>query len=224
MTHTLHRLYSDLVGSDHASGKEDGEPPGDYIVMIMACQGFNESGSAPKLRKALDILAAHDPVNMANGEDGIFTGVTPTQLRNDIEETSYVAAAYDQPEQLVQALSQLKEADLGLSVVVTGNPQQTWPLIERADLRPHTVNVSLGVHGRVDNLPEPDIQALTMMCGHGLITPQLAKNRAAAVNAGDITPEEGAREMAGMCTCGVFNTAVARAILREYLGRNEDDN
>ena len=51
MTHTLHRRGSK---SDLAH---------DYVVLAMAARGVNRDGAAPKLARALEIFAAHNPVN-----------------------------------------------------------------------------------------------------------------------------------------------------------------
>ena len=54
MTHTLHRRGSK---SDLAH---------DYVVLAMAARGVNRDGAAPKLARALEIFAAHNPVNFGN--------------------------------------------------------------------------------------------------------------------------------------------------------------
>ncbi len=218
VTHTLHRLKSDLKHARESLWGQTETPPADYIIMTMACQGFNEQDSARRLKKSLALLAEHTPVNISNGEESIHTKATRKELEDNIGDTSYVAAVFDDPGLLIAALKSLAEADLGMSVVVTGNPDQTWPLIERAGLGAHTINLSLGVFGNTDSLPSSEVQALIMMCGHGLITPQLAERIIEHVAAGDMNPEEGAREMASFCTCGIFNTSVAAAILRHGLG------
>ncbi len=51
MTHTLHRR-GDRQSLD-----------GDYVVFTMSAKGFNESGSAAKMREFLSILLQHNPVN-----------------------------------------------------------------------------------------------------------------------------------------------------------------
>ena len=54
MTHTLHRR-----GSEADLQK-------DFVILAMAARGVNREGSAPKLARALEIFAAHHPVNYGN--------------------------------------------------------------------------------------------------------------------------------------------------------------
>ena len=54
MTHTLHRR-----GSEKELQK-------DFVILAMAARGVNREGAAPKLARALEIFAAHHPVNYGN--------------------------------------------------------------------------------------------------------------------------------------------------------------
>lgn len=205
MTHTLHRF--------RMRRKLD-EDSADYIVMVMAAQGFNDNGAEVKLRQALDILAACDPVNLADDNwGGIYTGETVEGLKDKITGTAYIAAVFADPWQLRVALLHLGVANLGLSVVVTGEPQETWPLIRGVGLDIHTINLSLGVWGNTDRLPPRPILALTSMCGHGLISPAFARDVARRVGSGRLSPREGALELASVCTCGMFNVTEAELLL-----------
>lgn len=65
MTHTLHRRGSK---SDLAH---------DYVVLAMAARGVNRDGAAPKLARALEIFAAHNPVNFGNVAGNSFTRTLP---------------------------------------------------------------------------------------------------------------------------------------------------
>jgi len=218
LTHTLHRFRIAVKPSSECKGSEasSSEPavPNDFITMVMACQGFNQQNAEVELRQILKLLEKHEPVNLADDNwGGIYTGETVDGIMEKMIDTAYIAAVFEDPRALVAALRDLKDADLGMSVVVTGDPGQIWPLIREAGLAVHTINVSLGVFGNpAEMLPEP-VLALTTMCGHGLISPAFARDVARRVAAGRLDPRDGALELASLCTCGMFNVASAEKIL-----------
>ena len=53
------------------------------------------------------------------------------------------------------------------------------------------------------------------MCGHGMISHNLAKKMMELVREGRRTPQQAAICMARFCTCGVFNPSRAMRILDE---------
>ncbi|MEW6229807.1 MAG: hypothetical protein AB1700_17230 [Bacillota bacterium] len=202
MTHTLHRTH-------HIPGG-----PADYIVFSMAAQGFNNKGAAEKLKATLRILLKHQPVNA--GDDnigGVFTGQTIEGIMAHASEKSYMASVYDSKEKAEAALKELKEADLGLSVVVTGNRGAVFELLKNVGLRPHTVNLSLGCFGKTDKLPPPEILDITTMCGHGMVCPDHVSHVIRRVRAGKMTPEEAALDLARPCTCAMFNPKRAEHLI-----------
>lgn len=209
MTHSLHR--STVL----EMGRPDGAPrePRDYVVMIMACQGVNEEGASEGLRRGMEILLAHDPINLSDGESSIFSGATPEVLSEAIRDTSYVAAVYADPERLVDALKDLAAEDAGPSVVVTGDPGELEPLLARAGLSAHTINLSLGQAGTGPLPPEGPVRDLALMCGHGLVAPAYIRRIADRIAAGTQSPDAGAEELAALCTCGIFNVPLAARLL-----------
>ncbi len=205
VTHTLHRLRMNR-------GPEGGA--GDYIVMVMAAQGFNETGSEERFRRVLRILADHDPVNLADDNQGsIHTGETVDALEANVKDTAYISAVFNDRGALLEVLRELAGADLGLSVVVTGDPADTWPTIREAGLDIHTVNLSLGSCGASEELPSEPVLALVSMCGHGLVSPAFAGDILRKVREGLLDARGGALELASVCTCGMFNVTLAEEIL-----------
>ncbi|NIO07214.1 MAG: hypothetical protein GTO40_04150, partial [Deltaproteobacteria bacterium] len=77
-------------------------------------------------------------------------------------------SAFHGREKLKEALIRLKEADEGISIVVSGLIDRVREIVSEIGLNPHTINLSLGIHGRTDRLPPPDIRQFTTMCGHGM--------------------------------------------------------
>jgi hypothetical protein len=87
-------------------------------------------------------------------------------------------------------------------------------------LKPHTVNISLGVWGRTDLLSKDSevIDTLTM-CGHALISRNLVYKLAKDVKRERISPEEAGRILARCCTCGVFNPIRAAELVESLSKR-----
>jgi len=196
MTHTLHRS-----GTIESLKK-------DYIVIVMSCRGFNDKEAAPMLCKALEILSKFNPINMGDMKTGsIFTrGFTFKKIIEKATDTSIFHAAFSDMHTVKNVLKALKEADLGMSVVVSGLYEEVKKACADIGLAPHTVNISLGVWGRTDLLPkEPEVMDIMTMCGHAMISRNLIHKLVRDVRCEKIAPEEAGRTMAKCCTCGIFN-------------------
>jgi hypothetical protein len=116
-------------------------------------------------------------------------------------------------------LIELKEADLGLSVVVSGIYKTVDECLEIAELKHHTANFSLGIWGKTEKLPEEEILEITTMCGHGMIATNLVRAMIEEVSAGRKTPDEAARLLAPNCTCGIFNPSRTARLLAKAAGK-----
>ena len=74
-------------------------------------------------------------------------------------------------------------------------------------LKPHTSNISLGIHGGKKHLlPDDKVLEITTMCGHGMVATKLAQRILKDLREGSVTPQEGARILAKQCPCGLVNT------------------
>jgi len=88
----------------------------------MASQKFNDQGAAEKLKNIFNILYDLNPDNIAHDNlGGVYTGETPETILNHMNDKAYIGVAFSEEEKLKEALRRLKEADLGMSVVVSGN-------------------------------------------------------------------------------------------------------
>jgi hypothetical protein len=110
----------------------------------------------------------------------------------NVEDRAVVHAVFKDKDSLIKILAALKEADLGMSVVVSGLFDHVGQCCRQVGLEKHTINQSLGRWGRTDKLPAQDILQLNTMCGHGMVTVSLIEEVIAHVKAGECTPEEGA--------------------------------
>ena len=200
MTHSLHRRGTRESLSE------------DYVMLCLPAVGFNDEGHAHKLKKFLEIAVLHDPKNLGS----IKLGNMYSHKKEEVVEAAQavVHAVFDNPEAVSEVLTELKEADLGLSVVVSGIYEKVDDCLEKAGLKHHTGNFSLGVWGKTGKLPPDEILEVTTMCGHALIAPNLVKAMVKEIKAGTKTPEDAAKLLAPQCACGVFNTSRAAKLLK----------
>ena len=205
MTHTLHR---------RGEAKSLSE---DYIVFTMSAKGFNEEGSAERMRRFLQILIDHNPVNFGDMVTGNIHVKSREEIFNNIQSTSIVHGVFTDPAVVNQVLRKLKETDLGISVVVTGVHAATESCCQENHLRKHTVENSLGVHGRMKKLPGEEILQLTTMCGHGMVPANLVEKTLWEIKKGRKTLRQGALELTRPCHCGIYNPARAEQLLQRLL-------
>lgn len=199
MTHTLHRRGS----AESLSG--------DYVMMMIQAVGHNEEGHIPKVQEFLRIALRHNPVNIGSVSGGGMIDKSEEVIANAAK---IGHAVFTNQEDVTAALKELKEADLGLSVVISGIYEKVDACIEKAGLKHHTGNFSLGVWGKTEKLPSNDLLEVTTMCGHAMIAPNLVKEMVKEIKAGTKTPEKAARLLAPNCDCGVFNIKRAADLMK----------
>lgn len=203
MTHTLHR---------RTDVDADGE---DFVILCMAAQKYNDKGAGEKLKKIFSLVADTNPDNLADDNlGGRYTGYTDEEILEHMGDKAYVGAVFSDRFRLKEALEKIKEGNLGMSVVVSGNYKAVFEILKEVGLRPHTVNMSLGIFGNKDLLPREEVLAIATMCGHGMVTVKRIENIAEKVKSGKLNPEEGGKRLASTCTCGIFNPKLAAKILR----------
>lgn len=202
MTHTLHRM-----GSRGSLG-------GDFILLFMPSKDINHFGAPPKLQQAIRICLKHGAIKIGDCRLGnqYFQGGIEKMLEN-IQDRSVVHAVFSDAEKVAAALTELKEADLGMSVVVSGLFERVRECCMKAGLAPHTVNDSAGRWGRTERLPSEEILSVNTMCGHGMVTVKLIEDTLAKVVRGELTAQRGAERLFEPCMCGIFNTDRAALLL-----------
>jgi len=203
MTHTLHR-----IGSDE-SLKED------YVVLVMPSKDINHEGSGPKLRRFLEMALEAGAVKIGDARLGnqYHQGGIDTLL-NNVEDRAVVHGVFKDQDALIRILQDLKEAKLGLSVVVSGLFDEVEACCNQVGLKGHTINQSLGRWGRTDRLPSQEILEINTMCGHGMVTVGLIEEVIEEVKNGGCTPEEGGERLFKPCMCGIFNPHRAVKLIR----------
>ena len=207
MTHTLHRR-----GSAESLN-------GDYVILMLKAIGVNDTGYVPKLQEFLRICLRHNPVNIGCETKGSMYEYSPEEIVADVRGDTH--AVFDNRRAVSRVLKDLKAADLGLSVVVSGIYKTVDKCLEEVGLKHHTANFSLGIWGKTEKLPGEEILEITTMCGHGMIATNLVKAMIEEVGAGRKTPEEAAKVLTPNCTCGIFNPARTAKLLAKAAGRKE---
>jgi hypothetical protein len=205
MTHTLHRR------GDRESFEND------YIVFTMSAKKFNEEGSEEKMRKFLEILIRHNPVNFGDMQTGNRYVKDPSEIFDRMATTSIVHGVFTDRTVVTEVLKELKAADLGISVVVSGIHDKTETCCREDGLQKHTVEHSLGIFGELDRLPGEETLQITTMCGHGMVPANLVERIAVEIKRGKKTFREGAVELTRPCVCGIFNPVRAENLLRKLV-------
>lgn len=207
MTHTLHRQ-----GSRDSLSR-------DYVVLAIPAKGINSSGSGERLRRIKEIMLKHSPVNIGDIKIGNqYSHGVETVVSSPTQDGTVVHAVYRDVDTLSRVLADLKEADTGMSIVVSGLFDHVAECCRKTGLEVHTTEFSLGVHGNTSRLPDPAILEISTMCGHGMVAFNLVKRMAARVKDGSISAADAARELARQCVCGIFNPARAEELLEKMAG------
>jgi hypothetical protein len=92
---------------------------------------------------------------------------------------------------------------------------EVFDAAKKAGLKPHSLNMSLGIWGKTELLSNESDLGITTMCGHCMITPQLVKYLRRQIGAGKMKPDDAAKKIAGGCICGAFNPARATQLFKQ---------
>ena len=220
MTNTLHR-----------SGKADSFRD-DYIIFAMPSRGKNDVGAIAKLKSFLKICVSHDPANIgASGQSGYrpSRNLNPTvHWRRDIDpdfdavvegvtKSGTAAAVFDSREKAVACLRDVIDRDLGLSINISTSVDGARQAGLRCGIPRHSVEYSLGFTDANDRLPRSQILELATMCGHGMVSFNLAQKMIDMVREGRRTPADAVATLTRFCPCGVYNPTRAVRLIEDAL-------
>lgn len=211
MTHSLHR-----------SGPIESQKK-DFNWFMYQTKGVNDVNIKPK---ALEFIAAAEALGSENWGDvktGPKTQYPIEEIIDKISDKSRIRGVFTKREQVVDFLKRMKEKDTGLSVVITGVLSEVLPACEEAEVTPHSINYSLGVWGKKDNLPDDTTLSITTMCGHHMIPPKYVGHMMDQVKKGRLTADEAAIKLANFCYCGIFNQVRCADIIKENTNQVEKD-
>ncbi|UCD56323.1 MAG: hypothetical protein JSV16_10845 [Candidatus Hydrogenedentota bacterium] len=200
MTNTLHRK-----GTPEALKH-------DFVVFATPTRSISPELPG-KMRRFTEICLEHKPVNMAKIEDMAMRRIDPRRIEEEMQDQIGITATFDNIEAVASLIAELKEADLGVPVNVSGLLEEVNECCKRAGLKRHSAEQSLGIFGRTDRLPPREIVEINTMCGHGMVSFNLINKVIGELKLGTITPEQGAYRLAKPCECGAFNPTRAEQLL-----------
>jgi hypothetical protein len=218
VTNTLHRY------GDAESFRDD------YVIFAIPCKGKNDEGAVEKLRAFLRVCARHDPVNIGNSDAASHRPssqlqpsvhwkrrLTPDHAKviAGVHRSATVAAVFASREAAEACLRELIEADLGLSVNVSTSVEGAKQVATACGINRHSVEYSLGFADPHDLLPDGQVLRLSTMCGHGMVSSNMAKKMLDMVREGRRSPREAAVTLARFCPCGAYNPLRAQRLLEE---------
>jgi len=218
LTNTLHRYGSGESFKD------------DFIVFAISARGINDTGAVGKQQRFLEIARKYNPVNMGDASHGAVyhpsKNLNPLvhwrrNLAPDFDTVvrgiscpTTVAAVFDNPDSVVAFVKELKDADIGLSINISGALDKVQECARRAGLERHSVEYSLGFFGQTDRMADSRTLELSTMCGHGMLSFSFVSKLMEWVKQGRRTPEQASTTLARFCSCGVFNTTRACRLFR----------
>jgi hypothetical protein len=201
MTHSLNRTG---LSEEH---------PGEDIVVLCMAHGPEKPQKMDSMRKAAEIILAHAPINAI----GRPLGLDDESIKNVAPVTGIITAVFDSREEVDEIVREMKEQKLDVSVVLSGLFSDVHETCRCAGLKEHTYNISLGVHGRTEKLPDEKTLEITTQCGHALISPHLVAAVLKKIRKGKMTVEGAARMVIKPCACGIGNTTRIERLLGEMV-------
>ena len=206
MTHTLHRK------GDPESLSED------FVMLFIASRKVDLKGSVEKIKQIWEVISHYkkDLINFGTNRIGNSHQVSLEKIKENWKETNRAGNIVFKDRKVLKAcLKELKERNLGISVVISGLCQEVETICEEIGLVPHTIEYSLDIQGKTERLPEDAVLEITTMCGHALVSPHLVEEMVDQINRGKRTYAEAARELSRICDCGIFNPHRAEKLLRK---------
>jgi len=199
MTNTLHR-----------KGTTE-ELKRDFVVFALPKRGVPDV--VKKLIKFTQICLKHKPVNMGKAEGGALRRIDPRRIEEEMKKSLGLTATFNNIESLASIIADLKEADLGISINVSGLFEEVQNGCKKSGMTRHSVEHSLGIIGKTEKLPPLPLLEINTLCGHGLVSFNLIKKIVDEVKLERMTAEEGAYHLAKPCECGAFNPSRAKEML-----------
>jgi len=181
----------------------------------MAAKGINEEGADDKMREFLRIVIKHNAVNIGDMRTGNIFCCNPEEIISKVTSTSIVHGVFTNPAVVSKVMKSLKNANLGMSVVVSGPFSSVEEMCKKTGIKPHSVDYSAGIWGKTEKLAKPEFLECTTMCGHAMISANLVEDIVKRIKAGVINARQGAIEIGKVCCCGIYNPVRAEKILRK---------
>lgn len=207
MTHSLHREGPlDLLNKE-------------YVLFVYPARGFNYDGSGPKAKRLVEMLFHQGPANLlvTTLRRNMYSAISREEILDSIKDGAKIFCVLESREKIKDTLAKIKQMDEGISIVISGVIDRVREVSAELGLNPHTINLSLGIHGKTDRLPPADIRQFTTMCGHGMVSPRLVRDVILRIKTGKLDLWEGSLVLAGPCSCGIYNPYRSVEMLKDLL-------
>jgi hypothetical protein len=188
----------------------------DFVFLYMPSKGINDSGSGPKLRKFFELAQQHNPINLGDATYGNMYSRKIEDIISNLKEDSKglaIHAVFTNEEDAAAMLKDVKEADIGLSLVISGIFDKVQELCKKSGIHRHAATYSLGMWGKTEKLPPEPVLEVSTMCGHGMISAARILSAADDIKTGKKSAADAAKDLAKQCDCGIFNPARAAKLL-----------
>jgi hypothetical protein len=203
MTNTLHRR-----GSSDDLKK-------DFIIFCTSPAGAKKEGRGLRLQQFARIVLAHKPVLFGSSGLGAQSWLAGDEafISSITDENGGMSATFTDINTLCAVIADLRKADLGLCVNVSGLLEEVAECCRKQEFERHSAEHSLGIIGRTDRLPTGQILEIDTLCGHGMVSFNLIKKVIDQVKLRQLTPKQGAALLAKPCVCAAFNPLRAEELL-----------
>lgn len=197
MTHTLNR-----TGLAEEKNCEE-------IIFLAMVHAKYKNEKVEEMKELASLIVKYNPSNFI----GAPTGFTPEVLVKVAGRLSIITAVFRDMETVSKLIQEVKAKKLGLSIVLSGLFSDINHVCQETGLKEHTHNISLGIFGQTEELPEKEVMDITTQCGHALISPHYVKHLLKKVGKGKMTSEEVAKLLIKPCVCGIGNAERIEKIL-----------
>jgi hypothetical protein len=168
---------------------------------------------AEAMQKIAETVLKYKPENVI----GRPLGLNDETIEMMAPMTGVVTAVFTDKKDVEKLVEEIKQKQLGISVVLSGLFSDVRDICRCTGLKEHTYHMSLGVFGKTDRMPDEKTLEITTQCGHSLISASLVEAILKKMRKGKLSPEEGARLLVKPCACGIGNTKRIEKILREMV-------
>lgn len=205
MTHTLNR-----------TGLKDSRSGEEVVVLCMVHQK-NKEEKREALKEMIRTVIRCKPDNIMLDP----LGLDQEEIVSRSAELRLTTAVFTKKEDVIELLREIKSRKWGISVVLSALFKDIREICEAVGLKEHTYNISLGVFGRTNKLPDEKTLEITTQCGHGMISPHLIQKIVKEIKKGKMTGDEGTRLIVKPCICGIINPKRTERILKEMALENK---
>ncbi len=191
------------------------EKRGEEIVFLAMVHAKLKSEKAEAINELASIVMKYKPSNYI----GAPLGLAPDTVAQVAGQLSIVTAVFHDLETVSKLVQEIKLKKLGVSVVLSGLFKDVNDICKETGLKEHTHNISLGIFGKTEKLPEQGVLDITTQCGHSLISPHYVKHLLKKVRRGKMTSEEAAELLVKPCVCGIGNKVRIEQILDKMVAQ-----